>query len=156
MIEQTNLSFNQPKLIIYTFRTNKLAGQFLESAGLSLNVSVFVIDKPNEDIPKLLSLIGSAKPDWVVGFAATKNKSRWEEYAINRFGKGRVSKSFAIDAKLKLSKPDFLKSISEIGMGQGMSTSFCNQAAFRVQEYANSIIEQNMLSIQGGFLHLQA
>lgn len=137
-------------MIFYAFRTNKNIEQFLISTELSLSNSVFIINKPNQDIPKLLDLIRFNKPDWVIGFASVKKgQSRWEEFASNKFGLGRVSKNFEPGAKLNLNKPDFLSELSEIKMGQGMSASFCGAAAFRVREF----IERENLNINSGFLH---
>lgn len=137
-------------VIVYTFRTNKNIEQFLISAGLSLSTQVFIINKPNQDIPELLDLIKVNKPDWVIGFASLKKgHSRWEEFASNKFGLGRVSKNFELEAKLSLIRPDFFSKLSEVKMGRGMSASFCNQAAFKVQEF----IERENLNINSGFLH---
>ncbi len=139
-------------MFLYTFRTNKNIEQFLELAGLSLDSQVFVINKPSEDIPKLLSLINQNQPDWVIGLASTKGKSCWEEIAVNKFSNGRVSTDLPNGAELKLSRPEFLGGLSEIKTGKGMSASFCNQAAFRVQEF----IKLNGLDTQSGFLHLKS
>jgi hypothetical protein len=139
-------------MLIYTFRTNKNIEYFLKLAGLSLDFPVFVINKPSEDIPKLLSLINQNQPDWVIGFASTGNQSRWEQAVTNRFGSGRVSKKLVVGAEFKLSRPEFLGGLSEIKTGKGMSASFCNQAAFRVQEF----IKLNELNVQSGFLHLKS
>jgi hypothetical protein len=139
-------------MIFYTFRTNKNIGQFLISAGLSLSTPVFIINKPNQDIPNLLDLIKLNKPDWVIGFASVKKgQSRWEQFTANKFGSGRVSKNFELGAKLNLNKPDFLSKLSEVKMGQGMSASFCGAAAFRIQEF----IERENLNVNSGFLHLK-
>ena len=74
---------------------------------------------------------------------------RWEEFASNKIGLGRVSKNFELEAKLILIRPDFFSKLSEVKMGRGMSASFCNQAAFKVQEF----IERENLNINSGFLH---
>lgn len=139
-------------MILYTFRTNKNIDQFLSMAGLSLSNPVFVVDKPSEDIPKLLNLINNSKPDWVLGFASIKKgQSRWEEITINKFGAGRVSKKSAIGHEFKLGKPDFLGDLSDIKSGKGMSAGFCSQAAFRVAEF----IKLNDLETESGFLHFR-
>jgi hypothetical protein len=89
----------------------------------------------------------------VLGFASVNfGENRWERLTINRFGRGRVSVSSPIDVKLKLSKPDFLGELFKIPADEGMSASFCNQAAFKVEEF----IKLNSLGSKSGFLHLKA
>jgi hypothetical protein len=140
-------------MILYTFRTNKNIADFLNLAGLSLDTPVFVIDKPSQDIPKLLNLISDQESKWVIGFASiARGSSRWENFAVNRFGSGMVSHDLPLGAELKLSKPDFLGELSKVPVGEGMSASFCNQAAFRVEEF----IKLSNPKIRSAFLHFRS
>ncbi len=140
------------KVLIYTFRTNQNIEQFLNITGLSLVTPVFVINKPSEDIPKLLDLIKLNKPDWVIGFASVRRgTSRWEGVCQNKFSRGKVGANSPFEV-LSLERPDFLGALNDIKTERRIGDTFCNQAAFKVAEY----IELEGLRTKSGFLHLRA
>lgn len=121
----------------YTFRTNSLKKEMEEVLGQN----IYVLDRPAKDFDGLLEAVKSSGAEYVLGIALTKGRSRFEEVAFNRIGKGRVEK----DSDTK--EVHLYVSHAGVRSGRGMTYGFCNYAAFKVAVN---------LDQKSGFLHLNA
>jgi len=129
------------KLLLYTFRT------FSYLDKISLNYpDIFIFGKLKEDIIKFECLVNELRPKHIFGFALTKNKSRFEKNAANRFNKGKISKGGENQFKLYYPTNGFLN----IGLSIKSTTTFCNWTMYKVEE---TIKETN---IKFSFVHVKA
>lgn len=95
-------------------------------------------------IKRDLKVVFDRLPDYnkVVGVARTNTYSRSEPVAINQFNKGKINRNGAEDLALSL---DW-----SFPAAKRPTKTFCNYAAYMVQQY----IESSGLSIKHSFVHI--
>lgn len=117
-------------MLIYTFRT------FPKRAELKSEFNhVFTFGKLNEDLARFFDLVDKIQPSLIVGVAATKDQSRFEPLAINRFQKSKKVSHGQPDA-LELAIPDLTNTSFEIATLP--TSSFCNWTAYKIKNHLQS------------------
>jgi len=127
--------------LVYTFRAYPHIEKLKE-----IFPDVFIFGNLKEDMKEFEQLL-IKNQDGILGIANTKNQSRIEAVAVNKFNKGKLDK-YGID-EIRLYIDPRLKRIK---LAKRPTSTFCNWTMYKIQ----SFIDSQHLSNNFSFVHLNS
>ncbi len=126
-------------MLIYTFRTYPYLDQINQESG-----DIFIFSKLKQDLAVFELILTQTKPAHVIGFADTKQTSRAEPIAINRFNNGLVEPNGPSTLHL------YIPPHNTFPLAAQPTHSFCNWTMYKIQQH----IDIHNLKTQHRFIHL--